>query len=260
MRSTRAAAALHRRARLAGIKVLAAAALLAGCGRRNVETTTDTTSATTLSAASPVAATTSADTGALVTSPAAPAAAAPATTATPAAVAAPAAPRKPAPRTAQAAAPKAPTPATAKPATAPAAAPAAPAPAAKPAPAAPAAAPAAPAAAAPAAPAPAASGPSAPGCPPVTPAVIADGRRIFTGSGNCYTCHGADANGTPLAPSLHAHKWLNISGSYESIVGLVNSGVSQPKQHPAPMPAKGGANLSQTQVCGVAAYVYSLSH
>ncbi len=97
-------------------------------------------------------------------------------------------------------------------------------------------------------------------CPPVAAAAVAAGRRVFTGAGNCYTCHGPDAKGTPLAPDLHAHKWLNVSGSYESIDSVVTAGVAHPREHPAPMPPKGGANLSASQVCDVSAYVYSLSH
>jgi mono/diheme cytochrome c family protein len=40
----------------------------------------------------------------------------------------------------------------------------------------------------------------------------------------------------------------------------VTNGVPQPKEHPAPMPPKGGAQLSDDQVKAVAAYVYSLGH
>jgi hypothetical protein len=105
-----------------------------------------------------------------------------------------------------------------------------------------------------------AAAPADSACPPVAPALIKAGKSIFTGSGNCSTCHGPSAQGTPLAPTLHAHKWLNIDGSYESIAGLITTGVPNPKQHPAPMPPKGGANLNRQQVCEVAAYVYSLSH
>ena len=100
----------------------------------------------------------------------------------------------------------------------------------------------------------------APGCPPIAAPMSAEGRKIFTGSGNCYACHGDNAKGTPMAPSLGAHAWLNIDGSYASIVELVTSGVPKPKAHPAPMPPKGGAQLSGQQVCAVAAYVYLLSH
>ena len=38
----------------------------------------------------------------------------------------------------------------------------------------------------------------------------------------------------------------------------MRTGVPQPKQHPAPMPAMGGANLSDDQIRQVSAYVWSL--
>ena len=97
-------------------------------------------------------------------------------------------------------------------------------------------------------------------CPEPTAALAAAGRKVFVGGGNCATCHGADAKGTPLAPNLVSHKWINIDGSYEAIAGLVTTGVPHPKEHPAPMPAMGGARLSPAQVCAVSAYVYRLSH
>ena len=40
----------------------------------------------------------------------------------------------------------------------------------------------------------------------------------------------------------------------------MTTGVPKPKEHPAPMPPKGGAPLTDDQVKAVAAYVYSLSH
>ncbi len=93
----------------------------------------------------------------------------------------------------------------------------------------------------------------------VTAAMINEGNQIFHGPGNCYTCHGMDAKGTSLAPDLTAttHLWVS---DYPSYVKLVTSGVPQPKQHPAPMPAKGGAQLTDDQVKAVAAYEWSLSH
>jgi mono/diheme cytochrome c family protein len=97
-------------------------------------------------------------------------------------------------------------------------------------------------------------------CPQITQAVVDAGRQIFTGRGNCATCHGANGKGGPLAPNLTDTTWLDTNGSYAGIAGLVKSGVPQPKQHPAPMPPTGGANLSAIQVCAVAGYVYSLSH
>lgn len=101
---------------------------------------------------------------------------------------------------------------------------------------------------------------SAANCPPVSQALADRGRAVFSGTGNCFACHGANAKGTTLAPNLGDAQWLNIDGSYASIAALVRTGVAKPKQHPAPMPALGGAALNGGQVCAVAAYVYSLSH
>ena len=92
----------------------------------------------------------------------------------------------------------------------------------------------------------------------VTADMVSQGQQIFTSTGNCYTCHGADAKGTQLAPNLTDAEWLNITGKYDEIVSTVHTGVPQPKQHPAPMPAMGGAQLSDDQVKQVAAYVWSL--
>lgn len=97
-------------------------------------------------------------------------------------------------------------------------------------------------------------------CPPVSKELVDRGRKIFTGTGNCYACHGSDAHGTAVAPNLTDTTWLNIDGSYAGIAGLVRSGVPQPKHFPTPMPPGGGAQLDQGQLCAVAAYVYSLAH
>ncbi len=108
--------------------------------------------------------------------------------------------------------------------------------------------------------APAARAAGAEACAEATPALAATGKAVFMGKGNCYTCHGMDAKGTPLAPSLAQHKWINIDGSFPAIQKLVTTGVPHPKEHPAPMPAMGGAQLAPGEVCAVAAYVYRLSH
>jgi mono/diheme cytochrome c family protein len=86
------------------------------------------------------------------------------------------------------------------------------------------------------------------------------GTSIFSSTGNCFTCHGQAGAGTGLAPALNDAKWINIDGSYASIQQIVTSGVPAPKEHAAPMPAKGGAALTDQQVKQVSAYVYSLSH
>ena len=110
------------------------------------------------------------------------------------------------------------------------------------------------------APAPEAATASAPECPDISQEQVDRGREVWSGPGNCYTCHGGDATGSQLAPHLADGEWLNVEGSYASITEVVRTGVSQPRQYPAPMPPMGGGSLSRDQVCAVAAYVYSLSH
>lgn len=95
----------------------------------------------------------------------------------------------------------------------------------------------------------------------VTQEMVTQGQAIFTGDGLCATCHSPDGTGGPLAPNLHDSEWLNIpEGTYDEIVNIVMTGVTEPKQHPAPMPARGGSAISDDQVRQVAAYVYTLSH
>jgi cbb3-type cytochrome c oxidase subunit III len=93
-----------------------------------------------------------------------------------------------------------------------------------------------------------------------TAADVQAGEKIFASTGNCFTCHGPSATGTAMAPSLSDQKWLHIDGSWDAIQKVVKSGVPKPKEHPAPMPAMGGAALTDEQVKQVAAYVYSMSH
>ncbi|MEX0907326.1 MAG: cytochrome c [Gemmatimonadota bacterium] len=93
----------------------------------------------------------------------------------------------------------------------------------------------------------------------VTQDMVASGKTVFETT-TCWTCHGMDGAGGPLAPSLIDDVWLNVDGSYDAIVQLVNTGVLEPKEHPGPMPPMGGAPLSEEQVRQVAAYVYALGH
>lgn len=95
-------------------------------------------------------------------------------------------------------------------------------------------------------------------CPATGQALVDQGRLTFGGAGHCFACHGSSASGTPLGPDLTDARRLNIDGSYAGIITLVRRGVPHPKQYPAPMPPMGGAQLSDEQVCAVAAYVYSL--
>lgn len=84
------------------------------------------------------------------------------------------------------------------------------------------------------------------------------GKSIFENKGNCYTCHGKNAGGTPLAPNLQDDEWLNVDGSVEQIKQLVKSGVPRPKRYPGAMPAMGGAKLKDAEIDAVASYVAGL--
>jgi mono/diheme cytochrome c family protein len=94
----------------------------------------------------------------------------------------------------------------------------------------------------------------------VTPALIAQGDSIFHSKGNCYACHGANAQGT-IGPSLTDAEWIHSDGSYEAIVKQINIGVTKEQAKTGiVMPPKGGAAITDEEVNAVAAYVYSLSH
>lgn len=94
----------------------------------------------------------------------------------------------------------------------------------------------------------------------VTPAMVAEGKEIFMGDGICFTCHMEGGVGGPLAPNLTDDVWLNIDGSYESIVRNITTGVLEPKEHPSPMLPRGGTSITDEQVAAVGAYVWTLSH
>lgn len=89
-------------------------------------------------------------------------------------------------------------------------------------------------------------------------AAQAQGRTIFEGKGNCWTCHGRDAKGTPLGPNLTDGEWIYGDGSLDSIRVVVQRGVAKPQKYPAPMPPMGGARLNQAEIDAVATYVRSL--
>ncbi|HKV26171.1 MAG TPA: c-type cytochrome [Candidatus Acidoferrum sp.] len=96
-----------------------------------------------------------------------------------------------------------------------------------------------------------------------TRAMVAEGEKIYrgeVGGAACTGCHGMNGEGSPLGPALNGKKWLWSDGSLAGIAKTITDGVAQPKEYRSPMPAKGGAQLSEKQVKDVAAYVWSLSH
>jgi mono/diheme cytochrome c family protein len=94
----------------------------------------------------------------------------------------------------------------------------------------------------------------------VTPALIAQGDSIFHSKGNCYACHGANAQGA-VGPNLTDAEWIHSDGSYDAIVKQVTTGVPQNESKSGiMMPPKGGSSITDDEVKAVAAYVFSLSH
>jgi mono/diheme cytochrome c family protein len=107
------------------------------------------------------------------------------------------------------------------------------------------------------APAPA-SGPSAAAA--ASPELIAQGDKIFHGAGNCYACHGSNAQGL-VGPNLTDAEWIHSKGTLEEIVVQIADGVPKEQSKSGiPMPPKGGSTISDEDVKAVAVYVYSLSH
>jgi mono/diheme cytochrome c family protein len=92
----------------------------------------------------------------------------------------------------------------------------------------------------------------------VTQAMVDQGQQAF--GTVCAACHGPGGKGTASAPALNDNQWIWITGQYPEIVARIKEGVPQPKQHPAPMPPRGGGSFTDEQVNQIAAYVYALSH
>jgi mono/diheme cytochrome c family protein len=96
-----------------------------------------------------------------------------------------------------------------------------------------------------------------------TPQMVAAGKQIYESNGICFTCHGMDAKGTALAPDLTSGKWLWVNPAQGNMLAqiekVVKEGVPAPKEHPAPMPPMGGAQLTDEQIRDVSAYVLSIS-
>ncbi|HEX8764453.1 MAG TPA: c-type cytochrome, partial [Candidatus Acidoferrum sp.] len=99
--------------------------------------------------------------------------------------------------------------------------------------------------------------------PGATREMVALGDSIYHGKAGgaaCVGCHGDSGQGTPLGPALTGKEWLWSDGSLAGIKKTITEGVLQPKKYRAPMPPKGGAQLTPDQLSAVAAYVWSFSH
>ena len=96
-----------------------------------------------------------------------------------------------------------------------------------------------------------------------TQEMIDQGRSVFVGPGNCTLCHGQDAQGGTLGPDLTDGAWIWFESEdpnlWQELTDLIRDGIEAPAEFLSPMPARGGANLTDEQVRAVAAYVLSLN-
>ena len=89
----------------------------------------------------------------------------------------------------------------------------------------------------------------------ITKAMVSSGRDVFHGQGGCFQCHGADLEGTPIAPTLQQHTWKDAKdGSLPEIYRVVTHGVDGTAMVSHP----GG--ISDAQAVYAAVYVWSVSH
>lgn len=105
--------------------------------------------------------------------------------------------------------------------------------------------------------------PALPVPPGATRAMVAEGDRVYhgrVGGATCTACHGQDGKGSPLGPDLTSKTYLWSNRSYAGIMRSIREGVPHPKQYRSPMPPMGGAQLTQSELKAVSAYVWALSH
>jgi glucose/arabinose dehydrogenase len=89
------------------------------------------------------------------------------------------------------------------------------------------------------------------------------GDRIFHGqadNGTCAGCHGTDAGGTSVGPSLTNGIYVWGDGSLQAITRTIKTGVPRPRNYTGVMPPNGGAQLSDEDVAAVSAYVWAAGH
>lgn len=92
----------------------------------------------------------------------------------------------------------------------------------------------------------------------VTQEMVDEGQQLY--GTVCGACHGQNGVGSPAGPALSDGEWIHITGEYEEIVSIINSGVPNPREFPGMMPPRGGGAFDEAQVRAIGAYVYALSH
>jgi mono/diheme cytochrome c family protein len=90
---------------------------------------------------------------------------------------------------------------------------------------------------------------------------IREGDDLFHGKGNCFACHGADANGLPDAGSSLTTGLNFVPEEWRPIDALIAAGIPDAITRSAiRMPPAGGrSNLTAGEVRAIAAYVWAIS-
>jgi mono/diheme cytochrome c family protein len=91
--------------------------------------------------------------------------------------------------------------------------------------------------------------------PEIPPELLALGREQYV---VCSVCHGLDARGTQLGPSLRGPEWIHIDGSSEQLIEIIRTGVPNPAEYPIPMPVMGGGDFDEEELRALAAYLHAV--
>lgn len=94
----------------------------------------------------------------------------------------------------------------------------------------------------------------------VTPEMVAQGKKFFTGAGLCLACHGPTGTGG-IGPNLTDSVTLHPAIlTFEGLVKTIMTGFdTETSESGQIMPPRGGSNLKDPEVRAVAAYVWTLS-
>ena len=91
----------------------------------------------------------------------------------------------------------------------------------------------------------------------ITTQMIGAGRGIFHGQGGCFVCHGANLQGSPIAPPLDkgGKPWLAAKGgTYPEIFRVVTHGV------PGTVMVAHPNGINDALATEVAAYIWAVNH
>ncbi len=89
----------------------------------------------------------------------------------------------------------------------------------------------------------------------VTADQFEEGRRLYA---TCAVCHGDDADGTQLGPSLRGSDWVHVNPETEGLESIIRTGVARPANYPVPMPPMGGGSFDDQQLRSLTVYLEAL--